>query len=215
MKQILLIDDHPVMRLGLAALIRAEKDLRVWGEAGTAGEAMSLCEDACPDLATVDLTLPDKNGLELIKDLRARHPNLNFLVVSMHDEMMYAERVLRAGAKGYIMKQEAPEKLISAIRLILRGDVFLSSGVAARILKRFADAGGRAASPIERLTDRELEVFQLIGEGKGSREIAGMLHISVRTVDAHRAHIKEKLELRDSTELVHHAIRWVETGQLA
>jgi DNA-binding NarL/FixJ family response regulator len=215
MNQILLIDDHPVMRLGLAALIRAEKDLKVWGEAGTAGEAMSLCEDAFPDLAIVDLTLPDKSGLELIKDLRARHPNLSFLVVSMHDEMMYAERVLRAGAKGYIMKQEAPEKLISAIRLILRGEVFLSAGVAARILKRFADAGGRAASPIERLTDRELEVFQLIGEGKGSREIAGMLNISVRTVDAHRAHIKEKLELRDSTELVHHAIRWVETGQLA
>lgn len=215
MKRILLIDDHPVMRLGLAALIRAEKDLDVWGEAGTAAEAMTLCQDGVPDLVTVDLTLPDKNGLELIKDLRACHPELNFLVVSMHDEMMYAERVLRAGAKGYIMKQEAPEKLVSAIRVILKGEVFLSAGVAARILKRFADAGGRAATPIERLTDRELEVFQLIGEGKGSREIAGMLNISVRTVDAHRAHIKEKLALRDSTELVHHAVRWVETGQLA
>lgn len=215
MKRILLIDDHPVMRLGLAALIRAEKDLDVWGEAGTAAEAMTLCQDGTPDLVTVDLTLPDKNGLELIKDLRACHPELNFLVVSMHDEMMYAERVLRAGAKGYIMKQEAPEKLVSAIRMILKGEVFLSQGVAARILKRFADAGGRAATPIERLTDRELEVFQMIGEGKGSREIAGMLNISVRTVDAHRAHIKEKLALRDSTELVHHAVRWVETGQLA
>lgn len=215
MKRILLIDDHPVMRLGLAALIRAEKDLDVWGEAGTAAEAMTLCQDGIPDLVTVDLTLPDKNGLELIKDLRACHPELNFLVVSMHDEMMYAERVLRAGAKGYIMKQEAPEKLVSAIRVILKGEVFLSAGVAARILRRFADAGGRAATPIERLTDRELEVFQLIGEGKGSREIAGMLNISVRTVDAHRAHIKEKLALRDSTELVHHAVRWVETGQLA
>jgi len=215
MKSVLLVDDHPVMRLGLAALIRAEPDLEVWGEAGTGAEAMELCQKGLPDLVILDLTLPDRNGLELIKDLRSFHPDLTFLVVSMHDEMMYAERVLRAGAKGYIMKEEAPEKLVSAIRQILKGEVFLSSNVASRILKRFAESGAKATSPIERLTDRELEVFQLIGQGKGSREIAGQLNISVRTVDAHRAHIKEKLAFRDATELVHQAVRWVETGHLA
>jgi len=215
MKSVLLVDDHPVMRLGLAALIRAEPDLEVWGEAGTGAEAMELCQKGLPDLVILDLTLPDRNGLELIKDLRSCHPDLTFLVVSMHDEMMYAERVLRAGAKGYIMKEEAPEKLVSAIRQVLKGEVFLSSNVASRILKRFAESGAKATSPIERLTDRELEVFQLIGQGKGSREIAGQLNISVRTVDAHRAHIKEKLAFRDATELVHQAVRWVETGHLA
>ncbi|MCB1236933.1 MAG: response regulator transcription factor, partial [Verrucomicrobiae bacterium] len=164
-------------------------------------------------LALVDLALPDRGGLELIKDIRAAFSSVACLAVSMHEEENYAERVLRAGGRGYVMKQEAPGSLISAIRKVFAGGVFLSPRMEARILEIFATGDkGLGGSPVDRLTDRELEVFRLIGEGKGSRDIAGMLNISVRTIDAHRAHIKEKLNLRDATELVHQAVKWVETG---
>ena len=215
MNRILIVDDHPVMRFGLVALIQAEKDLKVCGECGSAAEAMDACERESPDLALIDVTLPDKNGLELIKDLRAQNQQLLMLVVSMHDENVYAERALRAGARGYVMKEEAPDKLVHAIRQVLNGGVFVSSEISARIVQHFAEASGAPETPIGRLTDRELEVFRLIGEGNASREIAGQLNISIRTVDAHRAHIKEKLGIRDATELMHQAVKWVETGAMA
>lgn len=213
MKRILVVDDHPIMRFGLAQLVRAEADMELCGEAGTAAEAMAHCEKDCPDLVMLDVALPDKNGLELIKDLRAIRRNLLIMVVSMHDEKVYAERALRAGARAYVMKEEAPGNLIRAARKVLDGGIFVSEQIAARIVESFAGTSAHSVSPIERLTDRELEVFRLIGEGKASREIAAQLHISIRTIDAHRAHIKEKLALKDGTELVHYAIRWVETGE--
>tara|TARA_R110002096_G_scaffold403766_5_gene601402 strand:+ start:316 stop:963 length:648 start_codon:yes stop_codon:yes gene_type:complete len=214
MSEIYIIDDHPVMRFGLVALIDAEKDLKVIGQAGTAAEAFADLQIKAPDLVLIDVTLPDKNGLELVKDLRAIHSNLLVLIVSMHDENTYAERALRAGARGYVMKEEAPDKLVQAVRQVLTGGVFVSDAVSARIVQNFANGRSAQGFGIGRLTDRELEVFRLLGEGKASREIAGMLHISVRTIDAHRTHIKEKLGFKDATELMHQAVKWVETGEL-
>ncbi len=212
-KRIQIVDDHPIMRFGLARLVENEPDLRILWEAGTAREALAQMEQEKPDLVLVDMTLPDRSGLELIKDIRAAFEGVHCLAISMHDEELYAERVLRAGGRGYVMKEEAPGKLIQAIRRVLSGGVFLSGKMEARIVDLFAN-GARSGSPVERLSDRELEVFRLFGEGFGSREIAGKLGISVRTIDAHRAHIKEKLGLRDATELMHQAVRWVETGQI-
>lgn len=209
-----MVDDHPIMRLGLSQLIQAEDDLEVCGEASTAREALDFFGSHSADLIILDIALPDKDGVELLKDLRSLRPELAALIVSMHDENLYAERVLRAGAKGYVMKQEAPGNLIKAIRTVLSGNVFVSPNIAARIVQNFASSGGSSSSPVGRLTDRELEVFRLIGQGFGSREIAGKLKISSRTVDAHRAHIKEKLGLRDATELMHRAVNWVATGKL-
>ena len=212
-KRILIVDDHPIMRLGLSRLIEAEPDLEVVAEAGTAREALAHLEASPLDLVLVDMTLPDRSGLELIKDIRAAFEGIPCLAISMHDEELYAERVLRAGGRGYVMKEEAPGKLIQAIRRVMDGGVFLSGKMEARIVEIFA-GGDTSGSPVDRLSDRELEVFRLLGEGHGTREIAGKLGISVRTIDAHRAHIKEKLGLRDATELVHQAVRWVETGEL-
>ncbi len=214
MSELFIVDDHPVMRYGLVSLIGAEPDLEVTGQAGTAAEAFAALETTPPDLLLADLSLPDKNGLELIKDLRAIHNELKVLVVSMHDEITYAERALKAGARGYVMKQEAPEKLVQAIRQVLTGGIFVSEQVSARIVQNFANGSASQEAGIGRLTDRELEVFRLLGEGKASREIAGMLNISVRTVDAHRTHIKEKLAIRDATELMRQAVKWVETGKV-
>ena len=210
-RQILIVDDHPIMRLGLVKLIEAEADLEVAWEAGTAREALVHLETSTPDLVLVDMTLPDRSGLELIKDIRAAFDGIQCLAISMHDEELYAERVLRAGGRGYVMKEEAPGKLIQAIRRVMDGGVFLSEKMEARIVELFA-GGEKGGSPVDRLSDRELEVFRLLGEGFGTREVAGKLGISVRTIDAHRAHIKEKLGLKDATELVHQAVRWVETG---
>lgn len=210
-KQILIVDDHPIMREGLAQLINHELDLTVCGEAETAERGLTLVQSLQPDLVLADITLPGKNGLEFIKDLQAMHPGLAVLVLSMHDESLFAERVLRAGGRGYIMKQEGGKKLMAAIRQVLAGQVYVSEKMSARILENFsgrhADSG---ASPIEKLTDREFEVFQLVGRGKGSRDIAEQLHISVKTVEVHRANIKQKLGLKTAPELVRHAVRWVE-----
>jgi DNA-binding NarL/FixJ family response regulator len=213
-KVIMIVDDHPIMRYGLARLIDAEEDLEICCEAGSACEALAHLEraDPLPDLMLVDIALPDRSGLELIKDVRAAFEPVACLAISMHDEELYAERVLRAGGRGYIMKEEAPGKLIKAIHQVIAGGAFLSEKMSARVVEMMA-GGGKSGSSVERLSDRELEVFQLIGEGKGSREIAGQLNISMRTVDAHRAHIKEKLGLRDATELMHRAVQWVETGE--
>ncbi len=211
-KRILLVDDHPFMRVGLATLIDCQPDLTVSGEAGNPVEAFHELEKAKPDLILTDLTMPGRSGLEFIKDLRAAEPELAILVVSMHDEAVHAERALRAGARGYIMKEAGGENLLTAIRQILRGEVYVSPKMSARILEGLSGARPRgSSSPIEKLTDREFEIFQLIGQGKSTRDIAAQLNLSPKTIDVHRANIKEKLELTDVTALIRHAVRWVET----
>jgi DNA-binding NarL/FixJ family response regulator len=211
-RRILLVDDHPFMRAGLAQLIDRQADLMACGEAGNPVEAFQMLAAAKPDLVLSDLTMPGRSGLEFIKDLLAANAGLAVLVVSMHDEVVYAERALRAGARGYIMKEAGGENLLAAIRQILRGEVYVSPRLSARILEGMTGAKPRgSSSPIEQLTDREFEVFQLIGQGKSTRDIAEQLHLSPKTVDVHRSHIKEKLELKDVTALVRHAVRWVET----
>jgi DNA-binding NarL/FixJ family response regulator len=210
-KRILIVDDHPMMRQGLAQLINSEPDLTVYREADTAGQALDEVTIRKPDLVLLDISLPDKNGLELIKDIRTLHPDILILVVSMHDETLYAERVLRAGACGYIMKQEGGKKLMTAIRQVLSGQVYVSEKMSAKILDIFSGRRSAAgASPVERLSDREFEVFQFIGEGKGTRDIAERLHLSVKTVEVHRANIKEKLGIKTATDLVRYAVRWSE-----
>jgi len=211
-RTILLVDDHPFMRAGLAQLIQCQPDLAVCGEAGDPAAAFQELSKQKPDLVLTDLTLPGRGGLEFIKDLLARYAGLLILVVSMHDEAMYAERVLRAGAHGYIMKEAGGDKLLAAIRQILDGQSYVSPRLAAKVLHDLAARRPRgSSSPIVRLTDREFEIFRLIGNGQNTRGIAEQLHLSPRTVDVHRSHIKEKLELSDATALVRYAVRWVET----
>ena len=211
-KRILIVDDHPMMRTGLAQLINNEPDLKVAAEADNAGQAINLVSKQRFDLALLDISLPDKNGLELIKDIRAIHPNLPLLVVSMHDEMIYGSRVLRAGGRGYIMKQEGGKKFLHAIRQVLAGKIFVSEKMSARILENFSGQQAKdATSPVQQLSDREFEVFQLIGHGVGTRTIAEQLHLSVKTVEVHRANIKVKLGLKTATELVRFAVRWVDS----
>jgi len=200
-----------MMRQGLAMLIDNEPDLKVCAEADNARQALDIVVSQKLDLMLVDISLPDKNGLELIKDIQSQNPKLPILAVSMHDEALYAERVLRAGARGYIMKQEGGKKLLLAIRQVLSGQISVSEKMSARILEIFSGRrSDKISSPVENLTDREFEVFQLIGDGRGTREIAEHLHLSVKTVEVHRANIKMKLKLKTATDLVRHAVRWVE-----
>jgi DNA-binding NarL/FixJ family response regulator len=211
-KRVLLIDDHPFMRAGLGQLIQQQPDLEVGGEAGNPAEAFAALAKSRPDIVLTDLTMPGRSGLEFIKDVIAADPTIAVLVVSMHDEAVYAERALRAGARGYIMKEAGGEALLGAIRQVLRNEIYVSPRMSARILESVSTRRPRgSSSPIETLTDREFEVFQLIGQGKSTRDIATQLHLSPKTVDVHRSHIKEKLELKDVTALVRHAVRWVET----
>ena len=211
-KRLLIVDDHPMMRNGLAQLIDNEDDLKVAAEADNAGQAITAVSKQKFDLALVDISLPDKNGLELIKDLRSLHPDLAILVVSMHDELIYAERVLRAGARGYIMKQEGGQKFLQAIRHVLAGQVYVSEKMSARILENLSGGPSQSsASPVRRLSDREFEVFQLIGQGIATSEIAARLRLSVKTVEVHRANIKQKLNLSTATELVRYAVRWLDS----
>ncbi len=210
----LLVDDHPMMRSGLAHLIERQPDLTVVGEAANPAEALKVLTSARPDIMLTDLTMPGRSGLEFVKDLLAVSPALPILVVSMHDEAVYAERALRAGARGYIMKEAGGEAVVAAIRQILSGQAYVSPAMSARILDNLSSKKPRGStSPIEKLSDREFEVFQLIGQGKSTRDIAEQLHLSSKTVDVHRSHIKEKLELKDATALIRHAVRWVETQQ--
>jgi DNA-binding NarL/FixJ family response regulator len=210
-KRVLIVDDHPMMRQGLAQLINHEPDLTACGEADSAAQALKRIAADKPDLVLADISLPDRSGLELIKDALALHPGLPVLVVSMHDESLYAERVLRAGGRGYIMKQEGGKMLMRAIRQVLGGQIYVSDKMAAKILEIFSGHGAEVAhSPVERLSDREFEVFQLVGQGRGTRDIAEHLHLSVKTVEVHRANIKHKLELKRGTDLVRYAIRWTE-----
>jgi len=214
--RVLLIDDHPILRKGLAQLINQEADLVVCGEAEEAPKAFEAVGALNPDVAVVDISLKGGNGLELIKNIKARYPDLPLLVLSMHDETLYAERALRAGSLGYIMKEEAIEKVIAAIRQVIGGDIFLSDRMKGRLLNQLV--GGRikqGASSIDSLSDRELEVFRLIGEGRGTRQIAEELRLSVRTVEAYREYIKDKLNLKNGTELVQHAFQYVHSGLAA
>ncbi|MBL9178573.1 MAG: response regulator transcription factor [Verrucomicrobiaceae bacterium] len=209
-KRVVLIDDHPIMRHGLAQLVRAESGLDVCGEAGSSREGLEVVGRLKPDLAIIDLTLPDKNGLELVKDIRAAHPGTQCLVLSMHDEETYGERALRAGARGYVMKEEAADNLISAIQKVLSGGLYVSETLGARMLEQVTGSARNKAAGIDSLTDRELEILTLIGKGVPTKNIAAQLGISARTVEAHRAHIKEKLGITDGSALVRHAVQWVE-----
>lgn len=208
--RIVIVDDHPIMRMGLRQLLESSRLVEVCGEAGSVSEAISVIESVKPvALVIIDISLPDRSGLELIRDLRAIDPGARALVVSSHDEKVYAERVLRAGGRGYLMKDRAPEQIIAAVGQVLDGGIFLSPSMTSRMMEVLS--GSQASSPISGLTDRELEVFRAIGEGKSSREISGLLGVSIRTIDAHRTHIKEKLGLRDAAELSFEAIRWMES----
>jgi DNA-binding NarL/FixJ family response regulator len=209
--RILLIDDHPIMRHGLAQLLGAEDGLIICGQAGSARDGLAAAHQLKPDLVIIDLTLPDKHGLEVLKDLQVQHPGLRCLVLSMHDEDLYAERALRAGARGYIMKEAAADHLVTAVRKILSGGLYLSETVASKMIEQLSGVRGKTgATGIENLTDRELEVLALIGEGVATKNIADRLSISARTVEAHRAHIKEKLDFSDGAALVKYAVQWVE-----
>jgi len=211
-KRILIVDDHPMMRQGLSQLVETEKDLTVCGEAQTAAEAIERVNSLKPDLGLVDITLPDKNGLELIKDIHSMHPEILLLVISMHDESLYAERVLRAGGRGYIMKQEGGKRLLEAIRQILNGQIYVSGKMSAKILEIFSGRRNESMrSPVELLSDREFEVFQLIGQGKSTQQIANQLHLSAKTVEVHRVNIKQKLKLQTAPELIRFAVRWIES----
>jgi DNA-binding NarL/FixJ family response regulator len=207
--QILIVDDHPIVRHGLEQLINDEPGLQVCGSAASPAEALEAIRASKPDLAVVDLALGDDSGLELIKNLKAVQPDLRVLVISMHDEVYYADRVLRAGALGYLMKQEPAEQMIAAIHQVLSGNVYLSESMAASMLTRMVGAKkNKGGSPVDRLTDRELQVFEYIGKGLGTRQIAEKLHLSIKTVENYREHLKAKLKLRTSSELVRYAVRW-------
>jgi DNA-binding NarL/FixJ family response regulator len=212
-KRILLVDDHPMVRERLAEVIHREPDLAVCGEAEERLTALELIEKTRPHLAIVDLTLKKSHGMELIKDIRSREPDLAILVVSMHDESLHAERVIRAGARGYITKQEATRKIMVAIRTVLNGDVYLSEKMAAQVAKS-AIGGSRSKGglPIDTLSDRELIVFEMIGQGHGTRQIAEELHLDMRTIETYRARIKDKLNLKDANDLLQHAIRWMQSA---
>jgi DNA-binding NarL/FixJ family response regulator len=214
-KRIVLVDDHPFMRMGLAQFINAQTDMVVCGEAAEPHEAMVVVEQCRPDLILTDLNLPGKGGLELIKDLRALYPRIPILVVSMHDEPHYAPRVLRAGARGYVMKSESVVRLADAVREVLRGRMVVSERLASLILEIYSGkSGNKPEVPEARLSDREMEVLTLIGSAVGTRAIASRLNISMKTVEAHRGNIKRKLGLDSSPELVRYAICWMEeSGQ--
>ncbi len=214
-KRIVIVDDHPVFREGLARVLNCEPDLQMVGEAGAARSAMDLIARTKPDGVLLDLSLPDKSGLELVKDLRTLYPTLGILIVSMHDETVYAERLLRAGADGYVMKEECPDSILKAIRQVLGRQTYVSSRMSARLLSSFSGNRKKSDSPISRLTDREFEILRLIGAGQDSHGIGRQLNISPKTVDTHRSHIKEKLHLSTGMELICYAVRWVQTQQTA
>jgi DNA-binding NarL/FixJ family response regulator len=206
---ILIVDDHPIFREGLCQSINRQQDFTVCGEAENAAQALDCVQRLRPDLVIVDLTLPGKSGLELIRDLQALHPDLAVLVVSMHDESLYAARVLRAGARGYVMKQESPQILLQAIRQVLAGGIYVSEKMSAQILESYSGRRVQSStSPIEQLSDREFEVFHLIGLGRNNQNIADQLHLSFKTVAVHQANIRRKLNLGSSSDLIRFAVRW-------
>ena len=207
--RVLIVDDHPMTRSGLAYLINHQPDMIACCEAQNGAQALQGIMRAKPDLVLTDFALPDKNGLELIKDIKAIAPLLPILVISMHDESLYAERVLRAGARGYITKEEGGERLMRAIRHVLSGAIYVSDKISARILEVFSrGVATQERSPVEELSDREFEIFELLGHGLSTQQIAQRLHLSMKTVDAHRAKIKAKLKVKTTSELISFAARW-------
>jgi DNA-binding NarL/FixJ family response regulator len=213
---VLVVDDHPLFRRGVVQLLHDEPDLQVKAEASTSNEALAALRSQKFDLAVVDIGLEGStNGIELTKYIKAEKPKLPVLVLSMHDETLFAERALRAGARGYVMKREALDNFISAVRIVLRGEIFISPNMSKRMVLAHlhGGGGGDTSSPVEKLSDRELEVLQLLGEGKEVREIAQRLHLSAKTVEAHRAHIKEKLQLQNARQVARFANEWVRSQQ--
>ncbi len=210
-KSVFLVDDHPAMRQGLKELIDQETDLSVCGQAADIPSAIEGIQKAKPDIAIVDLTLKEASGLELVKDLKVRQADLPVLVLSMHAEGLYAERALKAGARGYIMKEATTENIIKAIRQVLAGEIYLSSDASSKMLKKMAGVGPASAGSVESLSDRELEVFRLIGEGLRTRDIAERLHLSVKTVESYREHIKQKLHLDNAAKLTRAAVEWAQS----
>jgi DNA-binding NarL/FixJ family response regulator len=211
-RRILLVDDHPMTLEGLAAIINRQTDLEVCSEVSNPAEALEQLLKSKPDLMVTDMTMPGRSGIEFLKDAHTLEPKLPILVLSMHDEMLYAERALRAGAQGYLMKDAGAAKVLEAIRLVLNGQLYVSPQLSARLLDAATGRRPRGSdSPIEKLTDREFEVFRLLGNGNKVKEIALLLHLSPRTVEVHRDRIKEKLRIKDANSLLHHAVRWVET----
>ncbi|MEX2463760.1 MAG: response regulator transcription factor [Balneolaceae bacterium] len=210
-KQIYIVDDHPLMRKGLAMTIEKEMGFEVCGQAESAEEALNEIIKLKPDAAVFDISLPGMNGIELIKNVLHQMPQLKILVVSRHDEDLYAERALRAGAKGYLMKLEAGETLVTALRQILNGGIYLSEKIGSKMIMKMASGNAaKSDNPLDLLSDRELEVFELTGKGLSTKDIGKKLHISVKTVESHRANIKDKLQLDTANELMRHAVRWVE-----
>src|SRR5471032_922741 len=212
--KILLVDDHPLVREWLANLINEQSDLHVCGEASNAPQAFEIIGVEKPDIVIVDISLEGGSGIELIKNIKSAHPDVAMIVLSMHDESLYAERALRAGARGYIMKREATKKILQAIRAVLGGKLYISDKISDAMAEKFVD--GRpapAASPVEQLSDRELEVFQLLGRGYSTRQIADHLRVGFKTVQTYSARLKEKLKLDNITQLLHEAIRWHESQQ--
>ncbi len=211
---IIVVDDHPLFRKGLVQMLSQEKDLIVLAEAESSPAALDLIRRTPVDLAIVDIGLHGSaNGIELTKSIKAENPDLPVLVLSMHDESLYADRALRAGALGYLMKREALDSVITAVRTVLGGEIYLSQTMQKRMIAELVGGGGQSRSAVQKLTDRELEVLQLIGEGNEVRGIASRLHLSTKTVEAHRAHIKEKLNLANAREVARFAVRWVDQQQ--
>ena len=215
--RLVLVDDHPVVIDGYRQMLNAQPDLKVCAAVGTVPAALEAVERERPDLVLADLTMPGRGGLDLVKDLAVLHPDVKVLVCSMHDEMLYAERALKAGARGYVMKESDHETMLSAVRQILAGGLYLSPRLASRVLGAFAAPRprGSTTSPLEKLSDREFEVFRLFGEGRTAKEIAQQLHVSPKTVSVHRDHIKAKLSFPTSAEMIRQAVRWVESDRLA
>ncbi|MEP6673314.1 MAG: response regulator transcription factor [Chthoniobacter sp.] len=208
--RILLVEDHQIVRQGLVQLINQEADMEVCGEAGDASQALAQIPRDKPDLVILDISLPGMNGLEFLKHLKVERPGLPAVVLSMHDEALYAERALRAGALAYVMKKESSDELLIAIRKARQGQVHVSEKVGGSIFQKFVGTKRPVESSVGRLSDRELEVFELLGRGRGSKEIAEQLRLSVKTVDTHRGRIKEKLNLHGATEMIQRAVQWVE-----
>lgn len=213
-KKIYIVDDHPLMRKGMAMTLENSVEFTVCGQSESAEDALSEIPSIKPDACVVDISLPGMNGIELVKNLLAQLPDMKILVVSRHDEELYAERAIRAGAKGYVMKLEAGDVLVTAVRQIMNGGIYLSDKIGSQLIMKIASGQSAGDNPLEILSDRELEVFELTGKGESTKEIAQRLHVSVKTIDTYRARIKEKMNLKTANELMRRAVQWVEGGSL-
>ena len=213
-KEIFIVDDHPLMRKGMAMTLDNSVEFTVCGQAESAEEGLNQIPSLKPDGCVVDISLPGMNGIELVKNLLAQLPDLKILVVSRHDEELYAERAIRAGAKGYLMKLEAGDVLVSAVRQVMNGGIYLSDSIGSQLIMKIASGQSAGDNPLEILSDRELEVFELTGRGESTKEIAQRLHVSVKTIDTYRARIKEKMHLKSANELMRRAVQWVEGNSI-